>query len=76
MNSDSQRESITPLFDWATREKTRAQAYAEGYADAHNLYLTSIREWNRRRLDAEARGEDFDEPPPFLDGRNGNRSDA
>ena len=74
------KRSIMPLFDWATREKTRAAAYAEGhaegYAEAHNLYMTSIREWNQRRLNAKERGEDFDEPPPFLDGRNGNRSDT
>ena len=59
------------LFNWATRAKTRAEAYAE----AHNLYLTAIREWNQRRLDAKGRGEDFDEPPPFLDERNGNTGD-
>ena len=25
---------------------------------------TRWREWNQRRLDAQARGEDFNEPPP------------
>ena len=24
-----------------------------------------VREWNQRRLDAEAKGEAFDEPPPI-----------
>ncbi len=69
------KRSVMPLFDWATREKTRAKAYAEGYAAARNLFRTEIREWNQRRLDAKERGEDFDEPPPFLNGRNGNRDD-
>ena len=33
---------------------------AEGRAEAHSIW----REWNRRRREAEARGEAFDEPEP------------
>ena len=33
---------------------------AEGRVEAHSIW----REWNRRRREAEARGEAFDEPEP------------
>ena len=42
-------------------EKARAEARAEAYAE-----WTA---WNRRREDAEKRGEQFDEPPPSINGR-------
>ena len=38
------------------RERLREQGRREMAA--------SWQEWNRRRRDAEARGENFDEPPP------------
>ena len=38
------------------REKYRDQGRKEMAA--------RVREWNQRRLDAQAQGEDFDEPPP------------
>ena len=37
-----------------------AEGQAEGRAEAHSIW----REWNRRRREAEARGEAFDEPEP------------
>ena len=39
------------------QEKRRA----EGRAEANKRW----REWNRRRREAEARGETFDEPEPY-----------
>ena len=42
-------------------EKAMAEARAEAYAE--------WTEWNRRREEAEGRGERFDEPPPSLNGR-------
>ena len=42
-------------------EKARAEGRAEAYAE--------WTEWNRRREEAERRGERFDEPPPSLNGR-------
>lgn len=43
---------LTPL-----REKLRAEGREQVMAE--------IREWNRRRLEAEKKGEPFDEPLPF-----------
>ena len=49
----------------------RAEGRAEGEEVAHSLYPPEIREWNRRRIEAEVRGEDFNEPPPSVNGRSG-----
>ncbi len=38
----------------------RSEALAEGHAEVQRKWA----EWNQRRLDAEARGEPFIEPPP------------
>lgn len=43
---------LTPL-----REKRKAEARKEVMAE--------IKEWNERRLEAEKKGEPFDEPLPF-----------
>ena len=40
--------------------KAQAKGRAEGRAEERKLWT----EWNARRKDAEARGEDFVEPPP------------
>ena len=50
------------LEQWINRkwEERDARNRAEGRAEA----LAQFREWNRRRLDAESRGEIFDEPMP------------
>ncbi len=57
----------------------RAEGLAEGLAEgrAEGLAIGAERmgrkwaEWNRNRLEAEERGEDFDEPPPSSQGLNG-----
>ena len=46
---------VTPLI-----ERRRA----EGRAEVNRVW----REWNRRRVEAEARGEPFNEPEPYGDG--------
>ena len=52
-------------------KKRYSEGKAEGEEAAHSLYPPEIREWNRRRLEAEEKGEDFNEPPPAFNGRNG-----
>jgi hypothetical protein len=47
----------------ARLEAEREQRRAEGRAEA-NL---NRREWNRRRMEAAASGEQFDEPEPYQD---------
>ena len=42
--------------------------FEEGVAERRAELSAKIREWNARRLDAESKGEPFDEPPPGLDG--------
>ena len=49
-------------------ERGRAKGVEEGRAEGVEEISARIREWNDRRLDAEAKGEPFDEPPPGLDG--------
>lgn len=50
------------------RRKLRAealdQARAEGAAEGMAAERVRWQAWNRRRMEAEARGEIFDEPPP------------
>ena len=41
-------------------ERGRAEGIEEGRAKANQIW----QEWNQRRLDHEARGLPFDEPPP------------
>lgn len=48
-------------------EKARAETQAETRAEVHAEVRKLLREWNQRRLDSEAKGEPFREPPPFLD---------
>ena len=45
------------------RRKALAEAEARGVKKAN----AKFREWNARRLKAEAKGESFDEPPPIDD---------
>ena len=53
-------------------ERGRAEGIAKGVKDGRAEERAEIsariREWNNRRLAAEAKGEPFDEPPPGLDG--------
>jgi hypothetical protein len=48
-------------------EEGRAEGRLEGREENQVLWET----WNRRRLEAEARGEAFNEPPPTRDNLNG-----
>ena len=45
----------------------RRKALAEAKAEGRRQALAKVREWNARRLDADAKGEPFDEPPPLDD---------
>ena len=47
------------------RRKRIEKARAEGFGEAYDKWS----EWNRRREEAERRGERFDEPPPSRNGR-------
>ena len=45
----------------------RAQGHSEGREEGRaegREMLQRWQDWNRRRVDAEARGERFEEPPP------------
>ena len=55
-------EGIDIMFLRRTREERRKQR-EEGYQQA----MQEVSEWNTRRLEAEARGETFTEPPPGND---------
>ena len=58
------------LNPWLERRKAEnfAKGYAEGYVEGIAIGQAKERrrwsEWNRRRMDAEASGAPFDEPPP------------
>lgn len=45
-------------------EKQRERLREEGREQGRTDLAAEIEAWNARRLDAEARGEPFDEPPP------------
>ena len=49
------------------RAEGQAEGRAEGRAEAEAEFRRLVGEWNRRRLDAAARNEPFDEPLPLLD---------
>lgn len=49
------------------RERGFKRGYEQGLAEIRAELSVEIREWNARRLEAEAKGEPFDEPPPGLD---------
>ena len=55
-------------------QKAVAKAVAEAVPKAVAEALEEASDWNRRRMDAAARGEPFDEPFPYSDnghGKNG-----
>ena len=60
---------VTPLQEQrkAERERRRAEEYAEGFAEGIAEVNRVWRTWNRRRMDAKARGEPFNEPEPYQD---------
>ena len=61
---------IMLLSDWylERREKriqiAKAEGIAEGITEGEAKVYREIAEWDRRRREAEARGEKFTEPPP------------
>ena len=46
------------------RDEGRAEGRDEGRAEGREALASEIEAWNRRRLEAERRGEPFDESPP------------
>ena len=48
----------------AAEAEAKAKAKAEGIAEGEAKVYREIAEWDRRRKEAEARGEKFTEPPP------------
>ena len=62
------------LNPWLERRKAEnfAKGYAEGYAEGYveGIAIGQAKErrrwseWNRRRMEATAKGAPFDEPPP------------
>ena len=55
---------FTRRFLEPQREKYREQVREQGREQGRKETATRWREWNQRRLDAQARDEDFGEPPP------------
>ena len=49
------------------RRKALAEAKAEGVKQGVEQANAKFREWNARRIEADAKGEPFDEPPPLDD---------
>ena len=57
---DAKIEKQRERFREQGREEGREQGREQGKADERRAWV----DWNTRRLEAEARGEPFDEPPP------------
>ena len=61
------------INDWLRdrRKKARVEGHAEGHAvgraEGHAEMAAMVSEWNSRRLEAEAKGESFAEPPPGVE---------
>ena len=55
---------VAPLQE-SLREEGRVEGRAEGHAEGHAEANSNWRAWLRRRQEAEARGEQFNEPEPF-----------
>ena len=53
-------EVLNMVLGALLKRKARAEGRAEGIAAAHKAWA----EWNQRRLEAEANGQSFNEPPP------------
>lgn len=52
------------------KAEATAKAKAEGIAEGQQQVYREIAEWNRRRREAEAQGEQFTEPPPGVPQNN------
>ena len=55
---------LTDKFLEPWRAKRRAEAFAKAKAEGQAAERRKWIEWNQRRLDSEAEGVPFDEPPP------------
>ena len=47
-------------------ERYKERRYQEGLAEGAAKMARKWQDWNNRRLAAESRGEQFDEPPPAV----------
>ncbi len=47
------------------RDRIRAEGKAEGKVEGRAEVYREVSEWNTRRLEAEARNQPFNEPPPI-----------
>ena len=56
---------LNPLKE-QLRQEGRAEGHAEGQAESNAKWEA----WNARRIEAEEKGEPFDEPPPSADSRD------
>ena len=54
------------LSDWYSerQQKRIKEAEAEGLAKGAAKFYAEVKSWNDRRIEAENKGEDFDEPMP------------
>lgn len=70
MLSDILREKTDKWIAKSRREdleKAFAKGYAEGLAEARAEIQKPWQAWNARRLEHQAAGKPFHEPPPSLD---------
>ena len=56
------------------RKEGREEGLAEGLEKGREAERAAWDAWNRRRMDAESKGEPFDEPPPSLGQNSSNGS--
>ena len=52
------------------RAEGQAEGRAEGHAEGQAESNAKWEAWNARRMEAEEKGEPFDEPPPSADSRD------
>lgn len=57
---------VEPLQD-SLRAEGREAGVKEGEKRGRAEAISTWRDWNRRRMEAEERGESFDEPEPYQD---------
>ena len=61
------------MFRQRIREESKEEGIAEGIAQGRDEADVAWRQWNQRRLEAEANGEPFSElPPDFSNGSSAN----
>ena len=58
------REKRIRAAEAAAKAEGRAEGKAEGIAEGQAKVYREIADWDRRRKEAAARGEEFSEPPP------------